>query len=143
MILFQIVWLQDFPLISTPPPSTLAPFGVTFQGTLRTLLSTLNITPGLMSLSVSDLGGVHLPFTSLNDLLTPYDFSKVQVSLVMSIPGKHEGWKHVLTVGHTGLMSAVRHIGAQCPGGKALTLEYQVRYVLSFTHYYLIIQLVQ
>jgi len=61
----------------------------------------------------------------LDNLLAAYDFSAIRVAVVVSIPGVHVGWPNVLNAGHTGLMSAVKDVGAVCPPGSRLSVEYQ------------------
>lgn len=66
-----------------------------------------------------------LPKASVEAVLNRYDFSKVKVRLISSLPGTYTG-KEMQTVGHTGLVRALRNIGARTPPEKELSLEYQV-----------------
>jgi tyrosyl-DNA phosphodiesterase 1 len=118
-----MVWIQDLPLVSKRPdlhPPT--PLGTKFERYLGLALAKLNVPAGLTSLrdvlSSADI--------TLDNLLAAYDFSAIRVALVVSIPGVHVGWPNVLTVGHTGLMDAVKDLGAVCPPGNRLSVEYQV-----------------
>lgn len=55
-----------------------------------------------------------------------WDWSKVNVRLVASLAGKHEGWDQVLRTGHPALMRAVQSLGARAGKSKDLTMECQV-----------------
>jgi tyrosyl-DNA phosphodiesterase-1 len=84
-----------------------------------------NIPAALLSLS-SISAARPLSSHTVSSLLGCYDFSTVEVALVASIPGKHDGWPAAQKVGHTGLMSAVNDINAKCPPGCSLNIEYLV-----------------
>jgi tyrosyl-DNA phosphodiesterase-1 len=56
-------------------------------------------------------------------LRTRWDFSRVRVTLIPSIAGKHEGWPAVLKSGHTALMRTISRLNPQQRG---VSLEYQV-----------------
>lgn len=50
----------------------------------------------------------------------------MNVRLVASLAGKHEGWDQVLRTGHPALMRAVQSLGARAGKSKDLTMECQV-----------------
>ena len=56
-------------------------------------------------------------------LRTRWDFSRVRVTLIPSIAGKHEGWPAVVKSGHTALMRAISRLN---PHQRGVSLEYQV-----------------
>jgi tyrosyl-DNA phosphodiesterase-1 len=56
-------------------------------------------------------------------LRTHWDFSRVRVTLIPSIAGKHEGWPAVIKSGHTALMRAISQLN---PQQRDVALEYQV-----------------
>ncbi|EMD34993.1 hypothetical protein CERSUDRAFT_54191, partial [Gelatoporia subvermispora B] len=104
-------WVQDIPKRPTPIPND--PKADDFPAAWIRVLRTLNIQHP------------NLPIQRLEDLRMKWDFSKVAVKLVPSLAGKHEGWPNVIKTGHTGLMKAVRDMGAQVPKGKQMVLECQ------------------
>ena len=130
-------WVQDFPLLSTTPPATssathssppavAASLGVKFTETLATMLTRMNVGAGIQALLDSkSLPGLPT-YTGIEGVLAGYDFSAVKVGLVPSIPGTYHA-QSMQSVGHTGLMRVLRNLGARCPPGKKLSLEYQVR----------------
>ncbi|KAF8330786.1 tyrosyl-DNA phosphodiesterase-domain-containing protein [Cantharellus anzutake] len=117
-------WVQDFPLLasSTQSPEAEASHGKAFRTTLIAHLKRMNVEAG-MKAAVSS-GVIRLPKCSIEAVLNRYDFSKVKIRLVASLPGTFTG-QEMQTVGHTGLMRALRTIGARTPPGKDLSLEYQ------------------
>jgi len=88
-------------------------------------MSWQTIPAALLSLSSTSIAP-ELTSHSVSSLLACYDFSAVEVALVASIPGKHDGWPAAQKVGHTGLMSAVNDINGKCPSGCILKIEYLV-----------------
>ena len=133
-----MTWVQDLPLLSkSPDVPTPTPLGTKFQRCLAVTLAKLNVAAGLLSLK----DALSSSYASLDTLLAAYDFSAIRVAVVVSIPGVHIGWPNVLNAGHTSLMSAVKDVGAVCPPGRRLSVEYQVcvyffpGYVVLFIHF--------
>lgn len=91
------------------------------------MLRGMHVEAGIQSLVDDHV--LPVPTSSLEALLAPYDFFKVKVALVCSIPGKFKG-EEMQKVGHTGLMRALRNIGARCHSDKRIALECQVSQVL-------------
>jgi len=56
-------------------------------------------------------------------LRTRWDFSRVRVTLIPSVAGKHEGWPAVVKSGHTALMRTISRLN---PQQRCVSLEYQV-----------------
>lgn len=130
-VLPQTTWVQDFPLQerndesqSNSPDNKLAD---KFVESIIRMLKSMNAEAGINTLLDEDI--IQLPTKSrgLANVLARYDFSKVKIALVASIPGKHKG-AEMQTVGHTGLMRALRNIGARCHPDKQIALECQVSY---------------
>ncbi|KAF8305772.1 phospholipase D/nuclease [Clavulina sp. PMI_390] len=125
-------WVQDFPL--KPNAQTLSgkdasaddsyPQASKFVESLIRMLRGMNVEGGIKTLV--DDRVLHLPTksSSLETLLERYDFSKVKVALVCSLPGKFKR-AEMQTVGHTGLMRALRNVGARCPADQQIALECQ------------------
>ncbi|KAI0076842.1 phospholipase D/nuclease [Panus rudis PR-1116 ss-1] len=115
------VWLQDLPL--RPQPISHDPkaddIGVAWARVLRAV----NVQPALITLAKN--GHESLPIIRPEDLRSKWDFSKVKVQLVASLSGRFESWPNVIRLGHTGLMKAIRDIGARTPSGKKLIIECQ------------------
>ncbi|KDQ19959.1 hypothetical protein BOTBODRAFT_152571 [Botryobasidium botryosum FD-172 SS1] len=123
-------WVQDVPLATTPAVISKSTPMHSFPKTLITVLQSLNVKAGLASHVAS---GVTLPISSLSDLGAKWDWKRVKAQLVPSIAGKFEEWPSVVKVGHTGLMMAVRNVGAVCPKNKVLKLEYQGSSIGTYT----------
>lgn len=132
-----MAWVQDVRFVSESSSSPSTPLGIKFKKSMTLFLETLNVSTSLLSIAVSGLGSPHPLYKNLDNLLDPYDFAAITVSLVPSIPGKHEGWPNVLRVGHTGLMTAVKDVGALCPPRSVLDIEYQVS-LIRIPMYYII-----
>lgn len=104
--------------------------GKRFASTLSDVMHWQDIPAALLSLS--SVGAARSPSShTIASLLECYDFSTVEVALVASIPGKHDGWPAVQKLGHTGLMSAVNDINRKCPLGCTLDIEYLVGFSTS------------
>ncbi|KIO27808.1 hypothetical protein M407DRAFT_72614 [Tulasnella calospora MUT 4182] len=114
-------WVQDIPL--RPKPIEHDPKADDFPAQFQHVLTKLNFAPALQS----HLKGDHpqLPFRSITELRTRWDWSKVTVKLVVSMAGKYEGVREVAKSGHTNLNKAIRELGAICPEEKELALECQ------------------
>lgn len=102
------------------------------------MLRGMNAEAGIKTLLDDRIIQLPFPSTSLSQLnllesiLSRYDFSKVKVALVCSVPGKFQG-AEMQTVGHTGLMRALRNIGARCHSDKQIALECQVSTLVCFS----------
>lgn len=125
-------WVQDFPLKSSSQtvggsssPSNTRSLGDKFIESLVFMLSNMNTEAGIKTLLDDKIIKLPSKSSSLRDILSLYDFSKVKVALVCSIPGKFKGTA-MQTVGHTGLMRALRNVGARCHADKQIALECQV-----------------
>ena len=133
----QMSWVQDFPLLATMPPTdrmtdpttpaTASSLGAKFTETLATMLTRMNVGAGIQALIASKSLSLSPNYTGIEGVLARYDFSAVKVGLVPSIPGTYHAQSGMQGVGHTGLMRVLRNIGARCPPGKKLSLEYQVQ----------------
>ncbi len=120
-------WVQDFPLLASTSagnPGVRDSDGDVFKTTLISHLKRMNVEAGMRAAMSS--GVISLPNPSVEAILKQYDFSSVKVRLISSLPGTYIG-EEMQTVGHTGLMRALRSIGARTPPEKELSLEYQVR----------------
>jgi tyrosyl-DNA phosphodiesterase-1 len=125
--------VQDFPLKEgndeskiTSPNNKLAD---TFVEAIVRMLRSMNSEAGIKTLLDEGIIQLHSKSSALSGILARYDFSKVKVALVSSIPGKYKG-AEMQTVGHTGLMRALRNIGARCHPDKQISLECQVGAVI-------------
>lgn len=138
----QTVWVQDIPAVSgsaasasnassADPPD---PRGPSFPACLSQILNGLSVPLALQSLKFS---GYTLPLSSVAQLATGWDFSRVTIKLVASIAGKYEGWSEVLKWGHTRLMFAVREMGGT-RNKEDVSLECQVLHLAtSYNHFYI------
>ncbi|KAI5120005.1 hypothetical protein M0805_008466 [Coniferiporia weirii] len=115
------VWLQDVKLRETPIRHD--PKATDFPGTLQRVLHALNVPAALTKLTDGDFP--NLPIEAISELRMRWDWSKVQVKLVASLAGKHEGWDQVERTGHPALMKAIQDLGARTPKNKELVLECQ------------------
>ncbi|KAK7684382.1 hypothetical protein QCA50_012329 [Cerrena zonata] len=115
------VWMQDFPLRSAPIPHDSK--ASDFPATWTRILRSLNVAPALITMGKN--GHNNLPISRLEDLRCKWDFSKVEVQLIPSLAGKHEGWPKVIQSGHPALMKGIRDVGGRTPKGKELVLECQ------------------
>ncbi|KAF8064419.1 tyrosyl-DNA phosphodiesterase-domain-containing protein [Lyophyllum atratum] len=119
------VWLQDLPLRSKPiPHDPRAPQD--FPTVLQGVLHALNVQPALKTM-IND-NHPDLPLTSIEELRMLWDWSSVNVHLVASLAGKHEGWPSVVKTGHPRIMQLVRNMGLRTGkgrGSKDITLECQ------------------
>src|SRR5260370_23256609 len=96
-------WVQDFPLLASTSarnPEVQDPDGDVFKTTLISHLKRMDVEAGMRA-AVSS-GVISLPTTSVEAILNHYDFSKVKVRLISSLPGTYIG-EEMQTVGHTGL----------------------------------------
>ncbi|CCM05286.1 uncharacterized protein FIBRA_07498 [Fibroporia radiculosa] len=114
-------WVQDVPLRSAPISHD--PKAEDFAAAMVRVLRAISVAPAL----VSHLRNDHpdLPLQRLEEFRMKWDFSKVKVSLVPSIAGKHEGWPKVILAGHTALMKALRNLNAAADKDKEVILECQ------------------
>lgn len=134
--------MQDFPLktnsATDPDPSSTNKLASKFTESLILMLRGMNAEAGIKTLLDDRIIQLPFPSTSLSQLnllesiLSRYDFSKVKVALVCSVPGKFQG-AEMQTVGHTGLMRALRNIGARCHSDKQIALECQVSTLVCFS----------
>ncbi|KDQ27470.1 hypothetical protein PLEOSDRAFT_51208 [Pleurotus ostreatus PC15] len=108
------LWIQDIPRLPTPRKAKKTANPDDFPSMFTRVLKALNVPPALTT----------LPLQSLDDLCTRWDWSKVNVLLVPSIAGKHEGWPQVIRTGHPRLMMAVRKLGLS-KRSSGMTLECQ------------------
>lgn len=120
-------WVQDFPLrtSSFAPDQSRSSLANKFQAALTLMLTKMHTEAGIQLLLKEGLISTPSGKPDIGSILAQYDFSRVKVALVCSIPGKFQN-KEMQTVGHTGLMRALRNIGARCPDDKNLSLECQV-----------------
>jgi len=123
-------WVQDVPLAKNPTTNSKSAPVHSFPKTLVAVLQSVNVKAALASHIMS---GSALPISSLSDLGAKWDWTRVKAQLVPSIAGKHEEWPSVVKVGHTGLMMAVRNVGAVCPKNKILKLECQGSSIGTYT----------
>ncbi|KAF9491900.1 phospholipase D/nuclease [Pleurotus eryngii] len=116
------LWIQDIPRLPTPRKSKKMAYPDDFPAVFTRVLKALNVPPALSTFLKTD--HPNLPLQSLDDLCTHWDWSKVNVLLVPSIAGKHEGWPQVIRTGHPRLMMAVRKLGLS-KRSSGMTLECQ------------------
>lgn len=93
------------------------------------MLKGMNAEAGVKILLDENIIQLPTKSSGLGNILARYDFSGVKVALVSSIPGKYKGTEMQM-VGHTGLMRALRDIGARCHPDKQVALECQVGAVI-------------
>ncbi|KAF8305783.1 hypothetical protein DL93DRAFT_2089276 [Clavulina sp. PMI_390] len=129
----NVVWVQDFAIKSAINSNPSPPLATRFTTTLANLLTHQRVHSALQSLSAASLLPPTLPTTSITALLSLFDFSRVKVALVASIPGKYDGWPAVMSVGHTGLMSTVNDLGMKVPKGSELSLDYLTSSLAPYT----------
>ncbi|TCD60766.1 hypothetical protein EIP91_009535 [Steccherinum ochraceum] len=123
------VWVQDFPLRSSPIPHDSK--ATDFPATLTRILRSVNVVPALLSMVKNDHDD--LPITRIEDVRCKWDFSKAKVYLIPSFAGRHEGWPKVIQTGHPSLMKAVREMSARAGKGQELTLECQGSSIGAYT----------
>ncbi|KAI0283544.1 tyrosyl-DNA phosphodiesterase-domain-containing protein [Russula brevipes] len=114
------VWVQDIPRRQSPIPHQ--PTADDFPSTLERVLYAINVAPAITSLISTDHPDIPLSAIRAGGLRTRWDFSRVRVTLIPSIAGKHEGWPAVVKSGHTALMRAVNLLN---PQQRAVSLECQ------------------
>ncbi|KAF4567334.1 hypothetical protein EYR36_010953 [Pleurotus pulmonarius] len=117
------LWIQDIPRSSPAPRKPKKSTNLDdFPSMFTRVLKALNVPPALSTFLKTD--HPNLPLQSLDDLCTHWNWSKVNVLLVPSIAGKHEGWPQVIRTGHPRLMMAVRKLGLS-KRSSGMTLECQ------------------
>ena len=128
----QTSWVQDFPLKerndNSQSNSSNNKLTDKFTEAIVCMLRSMNAEAGIKILCDENIIRLPTKFSTLGNILDRYDFSKVKVALVSSIPGKYKGVE-MQTVGHTGLMRALRNIGARCHPDKQIALECQVGWI--------------
>ncbi|KAK7445706.1 hypothetical protein VKT23_014702 [Stygiomarasmius scandens] len=105
-------WVQDIAALTSSSHAKSDTKSLeSFQHVFKRVLDGLNVQPALDIMRKQ--GHPSLPLPNTSDLVTRWDWSRVKVSLVPSMSGRHEGWPAVLGNGHTRLMKAIRNMGCR------------------------------
>ena len=123
----QTIFIQDFLPLSHPrKPSSK---GQDFTSRFKHLFVQLKVHKALRHLISAHPFGSQTNFTpneAFEDM-SKWDWSKVRVSLVMSVPGNHEGVTKMEDFGLCRLGKVVEEEGWTCGKGEMVKAEFQVR----------------
>lgn len=117
-----------------------SPMGDDFLEHFRHLLVYFKVHRGLKWLKESHTYGSLIPLDvaeGLADLRGMYDWSRVRVRLVMSVPGKYTGQEEMIQYGMCRLGRVLKEEGWLPPLGEKIIGEYQVSGVRSLVRLWL------
>jgi len=125
------MFIQDF--LPRSGPATQSPLGNDFLDRFRDLLIHMKVHKAVKHLREAHPFGGRIPLDPSEALqdLNKYDFSKVRVKLVMSVPGKYTGFEQMNDFGLCRLGALLKEEKWVPPAGEKISGEYQV----SFTAY--------
>jgi len=126
------MFIQDF-LPRSGPATPTSPLGDDFLDRFRDLLIHMKVHKAVKHLREAHPFGSRIPLDPSEALqdLNKYDFSKVRVKLVMSVPGKYTGFEQMNDFGLCRLGALLKEEKWVPPAGEKISGEYQV----SFTVY--------
>jgi tyrosyl-DNA phosphodiesterase-1 len=130
------VFIQDF--LPSPPTMTpsyaSSPMGDDFLERFRDLLIHMKVHKAVKHLKEAHPFGSRIPLDPSEALqdLSKYDFSRVRVKLVMSVPGKYTGFDQVNEYGLARLGHLLKASEWVAPAGERVLGEYQVSRPFTF-----------
>jgi len=123
----QSIFVQDF-LPRASPATPTCPLGDDFLDRFRDLLIHMKVHKAIKHLKEAHPFGSRIPLDPSEALqdLNNYDFSKVRVKLVMSVPGKYTGFEQMNEFGLCRLGNLLKEAKWVPPTGEKILGEYQV-----------------
>ncbi|WVF69182.1 hypothetical protein IAT40_003957 [Kwoniella sp. CBS 6097] len=121
------VFVQDFLPLRSPIPLVASNTTHDFPLQFARLFTHIRIHTGLRNLIRHHPAGSSIPFTPENNFadLAKYDWSKVRVRLVMSIPGTYTGHDEISKFGISRLGKVLNEQGWTPKSGEKLDVEFQ------------------